>query len=126
MRPQPSQVFRTDAAARLDSLELITALLERDVTNAEAICIERGAPVQPRRRRRRRPLLYRLATISATSTARARRIGGIVRYFTLHPRLFSGARATGAFVTDLMIVLSTVCAAVAILTVAFVLGAPPV
>lgn len=126
MRPQPSQAFRTDAATRLDNLEIVTALFERDATNAEAICIERGATVQPRRRRRRPRLRSRLATISATGAVKARRASSIVRHFTLHPRLLSGARATGAFIADLTIVLSTGCAAVTVLTIAYMLGAPPV
>jgi hypothetical protein len=126
MRPQRRQAFRTDAASRLDNLELVTALLERDVTNAGAICSERGALVRPLRRRRRHPNLRRLAKVSAASAAKTRRAGALAKHLALHPRLFSGARATLDFGIDLMIVLSTMTAAVAVLTVAYMLGAPPV
>ena len=40
MRPNRQQTFRTDAAAKLDQLELVAALLERDATNNRAFINE--------------------------------------------------------------------------------------
>ncbi len=52
MRPSRQQIFRTDAAAKLDRLELIAALLERDATNNRAFIAEIAAyPRKPGARR---------------------------------------------------------------------------
>ena len=40
MRPNRQQTFRTASAAKLDQLELVAALLERDATNNRAFINE--------------------------------------------------------------------------------------
>jgi hypothetical protein len=130
MRPQPISVFRTDAASRLDDLELVAALFERDVTNGRAIHAERGTPLPPMRRRRKHQLLSQASTRSAAATAavaaQARHVGARVQHAVVHPRLLSAVRATTGFAVDLIRVTSIGVAATAALVIAISLAAPPV
>lgn len=125
MRPQPKQVFRTDAASRLDDLELIAALLERDATRVRSERAEHGAILLPTPRRRRRHYVRRLHAVLVRGRAVCRRVGAGIRHAALHPRLFSGVRAVSVFVVDLSIVLSAAIATMAALTLAYLLAAPP-
>ncbi len=126
MRPQPSQVFRTNAASRLDDVELIAALLERDATNGRASFAERGTLVLPRRRRHSPSILRRLHVRCAAGAARAARIAAAIGRLVMHRRLLAAVRATGNFAIDLMIVLSTAGLAIVVLTAVYLLAVPPV
>jgi hypothetical protein len=124
MRPNRQQIFRTDAADKLDRLELIAALLERDATNNRAFIAELRSGY-PHGQRKPRPFgkLRKLAVgtyaagawIAATTVAiaRSRQVRGAIR-------------AVFAFVVDFGVVISVAGAAVAILAAAFLLTAPPV
>lgn len=125
MRPQPTRVFRTDAASRLDDIELIAALFERDVTNGRAIHAERGTALPSVRRRRQSQLLSRTVARSAAATAAARQVGASVQHVVVHPRMLSALRATTGFAADLITVLALGFAATAVLVIAMVLAAPP-
>jgi hypothetical protein len=125
MRPQRQQTFRLDAASRLDDIELIAALLERDATNNRVHVAERGAPLLPIKRRRpsRMVASRRLALRGA---GYARRVAlGLMR-LTQHPRLYVLARTVCGFCVDFAVVLAAVAAAVLVVTGAFLIGAPPV
>jgi len=121
MRPNRQNIFRTDAAAKLDRLELIAALLQRDATNNRAFIAEIAAiPRKPGSVRlqglRKFAGGVRAGVVLATSTtvavARSRQvhaaIGAIYRFFV-----------------DFAIVLSVAAGAVIILAAAFLLTAPP-
>ena len=119
MRPSRQQIFRTDAAAKLDRLELIAALLERDATNNRAFIAELAA-YPPKRGAARLQGLRKFAgrvragivLIASTTVARSRQVHAAIR-------------AVYWFVVDFAIVLSAAATAVAILAAAFLLTAPP-
>ena len=125
MRPNRQQIFRADAAAKLDQLELIAALLERDATNNRAVIAELcssypriagGRAQRPRHGRKLAQAANAVATSVASTTvaiARSRRIRVAIR-------------AIYALVVDFGLVMSVAGAAVAILAAAFLLTAPPV
>jgi hypothetical protein len=125
MGSQPSRVFRTNAASRLDDLELVAALFERDVSKGRAVCTERGVRVPPMRRRKRL-LSHRARLPTAKVAALGRGVAIGTKHVAQHPRLFAAVDATAGFIIDLAIVLSTGVAATAILVAAYVIAAPPV
>jgi hypothetical protein len=124
MRPSRQQIFRTDAAAKLDRLELIAALLERDATNNRVLIEELGA--EPARRTRVRGHLSRRwrALVDATSTG-ARVTASVASAIATSPRVHAAIRAIFGFTVDFAVVLATGCAAVAVLTITVLLVAPP-
>jgi hypothetical protein len=125
MRPQRSQAFQSDAFRKLDQLELIAALLERDVSHHRAWVAELSGltPARPRRAKRMMPDWARLA-VAGISGARAvhRQAVAIVTSKRLHAAL----RQAYAFIFDFVVILGAVIAGVVILTVALLLAAPPV
>jgi hypothetical protein len=125
MRPQPSRVFRTNAASRLDDVELIAALLERDATKAGAVSIERGVRVASKRRRVP-SVRYRMSAKGAKIATAGRGIAKGTRHVVLDPRLFYVLDATGGFLLDLMIVLGAGAATLAVLIGGVLLAAPPI
>jgi hypothetical protein len=125
MRPQRQQIFRSDAAAKLDRLEVIAALLERDATNNRALIAEYYALSPPRTSSATRVSRRWRKFVHACRTA-IRAVGSRAVAVATSPRLYAALRAIYAFVVDFAIVLGTATAAVAILTAAFVLTAPPV
>jgi hypothetical protein len=124
MRPQRPHVFNSDTAAKLDRLELIAALLERDATNNRAFIAELGAAV-PRKSRRPSRVLRRWRKLACTCSTAVRGLVSLTTAIAISPRLHAALRAVFAFVIDFAIVLGVGTAAVAMLTAAFVLGAPP-
>ena len=126
MRPQPRSVFRSNAASRLDDVELIAALLERDATKTGAISVERGMRVGGKRRRRGPSIRYRVSARGAKMASAGRGFANGTKRTVLHPRVFAALNATGGFLVDLGIVLSVSAAGVAMLTAAALLLAPPV
>jgi hypothetical protein len=121
MRQSRQQIFRTDAAAKLDRLELIAALLERDATNNRAFIAEIAYPRKPGavRLQRLRKFAGRvragIVLVASTTVAVAR-----------SRQVHAAIRAIYRFVVDFAIVLSVAAGAVIILAAAFLLTAPPV
>ena len=124
MRPQRPQVFYAETSAKLDRLELIAALLERDATNNRVLIDELGA--ESARRARVRGHLSRRwrAFVDATSTG-ARVTVSVASAIATSPRVHAAIRAIFGFTVDFAVVLATGCAAVAVLTIAVLLVAPP-
>jgi hypothetical protein len=124
MRPQRPQVFYAETSAKLDRLELIAALLERDATNNRVLITELGAEPAPKARVRARLSRRWRALVDATS-AGARIAVSVAGAIATSPRLHTVLRAVYGFTVDFAVVLATGCAAVAALTIAFLLVAPP-
>lgn len=124
MRPQRSQVFRLNTASRLDDVELIAALLERDATNNRVHIAERGAHLVPRQRSKP----SRTAAIRHLSRTCADRYRNAVR---ATGRLAHGARLHAAlregyeFGQDLLIVLGAVTGGILAVTGILLVIAPP-
>jgi hypothetical protein len=124
MRPNRQQIFRTDAADKLDRLELIAALLERDATNNRAFIAElrsgyphgRGKP----------PVFGKLRKLAVGAYAAGARVVSITVAIARSRQVRAAIRAIFEFVVDFGIVMSAICSAVAILAAAFLLTAPPV
>lgn len=126
MRPQRQHVFRSDAAAKLDRLELVAALLERDATNNCALMAELGGALPARRAspKKRAGLRWR-KLVDGCGTAVRMTVSMAVAIATSR-QLRTAMRASYDFAVDFAIVLSTAAAAVVILAAAFMLTAPPV
>ena len=121
MRPSRQQIFRTDAAAKLDRLELIAALLERDATNNRAFAELAAYP--PERGAARLQGLRKFAgRVHAGIVLVASTVVAVARSRQLHAAI----RAVYRFAVDFAIVLSVAAGAAVILAVAFLLTAPPV
>ena len=124
MRPHKQQIFRTDAAAKLDQLELVAALLERDATNNRTLLTDLGySGASGRRRSTRRP--SKLWKAAAGIAGAARRLVAAIVAFARSPRTWAALYAIYAFVVDFAVVLAAATAAVLIVTAAFLLTAPP-
>jgi hypothetical protein len=125
MRPQQQRSFHTSTAAKLDRLEVVAALLERDAVNGRALHAELGAPLLrlPRSRARawRGWLTFVGAGRSALKGASAMAIAA-----ARSSRLRAAIRATYAFLVDFAVVLGLGCAGLVLLAAAFALTAPPV
>jgi hypothetical protein len=124
MRPNRQQIFRTDAADKLDRLELIAALLERDATNNRAFIAElrSGYPHSLRKPRHFGKLRKLVAGTYLTGVGIVSTAVAIAR----SRQVRAAIRAVFAFVIDFGVVISVAGAAVAILAAAFLLTAPPV
>lgn len=105
MRPQRQQVFRTDAASKLEDLEIVTALLERDVVNGRAFIDERGVLLPRGRVRKRRPRRANIDLTAKTTKYLRTSLAGIAR-LALDRRLHAGVAILVGFIVDLAIVLS--------------------
>jgi hypothetical protein len=124
MRPQRSQAFQSDASKKLDRLELITALLERDVSHHRAWVAELSGltPTRPRRSKRAVTDWSKLVVAGITG-ARATR--GLAVAIVTSNRLRVAVRAAYDFIFDFAVVLSVAITGLAILTAALLLAAPP-
>jgi hypothetical protein len=124
MRPNRQQIFRTDAADKLDRLELIAALLERDATNNRAFIAElrSGYPHSLRKPRH----FGRVRKLAAGTYSTGVRIVSTAVAIARSRQVRAAIRAVFAFVIDFGVVISVAGAAVAILAAAFLLTAPPV
>lgn len=124
MRPQRPQVFRLNAASRLDDVELIAALLERDATNNRVQIAERGGYLVPRQR----PKPSRTAPIRRFSLACAgscRKAGFAARRIIRDERLHAALREGYEFGIDFLIVLGAVTGGILAITGLFLVVAPP-
>jgi hypothetical protein len=122
MRPSRQPIFRTDAAAKLDRLELIAALLERDATNNRAFIAELAAYPPKRGAARLQGLRKFAGRVHAGIVLVASTVVAVARSRQLHAAI----RAVYRFAVDFAIVLSVAAGAAVILAVAFLLTAPPV
>jgi hypothetical protein len=121
MRPNRQNIFRTDAAAKLDRLELIAALLERDATNNRAFIAELGAIQRKPGSVRLQGLRKFAGGVRAGVVLAASTTVAVARSRQVHAAIGAVYR----FFVDFAIVLSVAGGAVIILTAAFLLTAPP-
>ena len=124
MRPNRQQIFRTNAADKLDRLELIAALLERDATNNRAFITELSSGY-PHGRGRPRPF-GKARKLAARTYWTGVRIVSTAVAIARSRQVRAAIRAVFAFVVDFAVVISVAGAAVVILAAAFLLTAPPV
>lgn len=125
MRPLQKRSFHTSAATKLDHLEVVAALLERDAINGRALRAEMGANLGrlPQTRKPRWTRSRRLAERGSAAWLRGIALASAVaRSRRLHAALY----ATFAFVVDFAVVLAVCCAGMAALALVFALTAPPV
>jgi hypothetical protein len=125
MRPQRPQAFQTDASKKLDRLELVAALLERDASQHRAWVSELSgsASMRPRRSRRRMPDWGRLA-VAGIASARAAHRGSVA--VVTSKRLRTALQEVYDFSFDFALVLGVAAAGAVILTAALLVAAPPV
>jgi hypothetical protein len=126
MRPNRQQIFRTDAADKLDRLELIAALLERDATNNRAFIAEISSVYPHGRGKPRAQPFGKLRKLAVDTYAAGVRIVSTTVAIARSRQVRTAIRAVFAFAVDFGIVMSVACTAVAILAAAFLLTAPPV
>jgi hypothetical protein len=125
MRPNKHQVFRTGAAAKLDQLELIAALLERDATNNRVLIAELAYAHPTAGELRRAQRRGRWRKLAQAAGAAAHRCIATATALARNQRLHSAIRACYTFGVDFAFVLAAACAGVAALTAAILLTAPP-
>ena len=126
MRPNRQQTFRADAAAKLDQLELVAALLERDATNNRAFINEINSAYSRQAAGRTHKRLLWLRAIARGTQSAAVRVVSTTLAIAHSRQVRAAILAVHAFAIDFAVVLSVVSAAVIILTAAFLLTAPPV
>ena len=124
MRPQRSQAFQSDASRKLDRLELIAALLERDASHHRAWVAELSGltPTRPRRLKRGMPNWGRLAVAGIAGARATRRLAVAI---VASKRLRVAFRDTYDFIFDFAVVLGVAITGLAVLTAALLLAAPP-
>jgi hypothetical protein len=124
MRPQRSQAFQSDASKKLDRLELIAALLERDASHHRAWVAELSdlAPARPRRFKGVMPNWGKFA-VSGIAGARATRRLAVA--IVTSKRLRAAFREAYDFIFDFSVVLGVAITGLVILTAALLLAAPP-
>ena len=126
MRPNRQQTFRTDAAAKLDHLELVAALLERDATNNRAFINEINSVYSRRGAGRTHKRLLRLRAVARGAGSTAAWVVSTTLAIARSRPVRASIAATYAFAVDFAVVLSVLSAAAMILAAAFLLTAPPV
>jgi hypothetical protein len=126
MRPNRQQTFRTDAAGKLDQLELVAALLERDATNNRAFINEINSANSRQATGRPHNRLLRLRAIARGTQSAAVWVVSTTLAIARSRQVRAANLAVYAFAVDFAVVLSVVSAAVIILAAAFLLTAPPV
>ena len=124
MSPQRSQAFQSDASRKLDRLELIAALLERDASHHRAWVAELSGltPTRPRRFKRVMPNWGKLVVAGIASARATRRLAVAI---ASSKRLRVAVRETYDFIFDFVVVLGVAITGLAILTAALLLAAPP-
>lgn len=119
MRPSGRDSFEAGTAQKLDQLELVAALLERDVTNASALIAELGHVTAGRRLAPRGPALHtRIGGIAVTT-------GAAVLGFATSRRTRAAIHVTLVFIFDFVVGLAAGCVAVAAIAAALLAFAPP-
>jgi hypothetical protein len=124
MRSQRSLAFQYDASKKLDRLELIAALLERDASHNRAWIAELGhLPATRSRRARRMPHFGRYAVAGLGAARTAWRLAVAV---ATSKRLHAGIWEAYVFIVDFAVVFGAILAGMAILAIAVMIAAPPV
>ena len=126
MRPNRQQTFRTASAAKLDQLELVAALLERDATNNRAFINEINSAYARRGPSGTHKRLLKLRAFARGTLLAAIWVVSTTLAIASSPQVRAALRAVVAFAIDFTVVLSVAGAAVTFLTAAFLLAAPPV
>ena len=124
MRPQRSQAFQSDASRKLDRLELIAALLERDASHHRAWVAELSGSAPTRQRRSKRAMAnWSKLVIAGTAGVRAtRRLAAAI---VTSKRLRAAVREAYDFIFDFAVVFGVAITGLGILTAALLLAAPP-
>jgi hypothetical protein len=124
MRPQRSQAFESDASRKLDRLELIAALLERDASHHRAWVAELSGLTPTRQRRSKRALAnWSKLVVAGIDGARGTRHLAVA--IVTSKRLRAAVREAYDFIFDFAVVLGVAITGLAILTAALLLAAPP-
>jgi hypothetical protein len=125
MRPLQKRSLHSSAARKLDHLEVVAALLERDAINGRALRAEIGANLgrlpqarKPRWQRSRR-LAQRWGAVFGQGVA-------LVLAVARSRRLRAAIHATCGFLIDFAMVFAVGCVGLAVLGLIFLLAAPPV
>jgi hypothetical protein len=126
MRPNRQQTFRADAAAKLDQLELVAALLERDATNNRAFINEINSAYSRQAAGRTHKRLLRLRAFVRGTHLAAVRVASTTMAIARSRQVRAAVQTVVAFAIDFAVILSVAGAAVMILAAAFLLTAPPV
>jgi len=125
MRPQRHHAFGVDTTSKLDRLELVAALLERDAVNNRAWLAELGT-IPERRPSRALRVSRRWETITDKWISVARTGWAFSAAVAVDPRLHAGVRAAYGFAVDLATVTAAAATAIALITVTYLVLAPPV
>ncbi|MTD94319.1 hypothetical protein GIW81_08215 [Hyphomicrobium sp. xq] len=127
MRPQRSQAFQSDASRKLDRLELIAALLERDASHHRAWVAELSGltPTRPRRSKRAMANWGKFAVAGIAGARATRRLAVTIVTIVTSKRLRVAVREAHDFIVDFAVVLGVAITGLVILTAALLLAAPP-
>lgn len=125
MRPQRHHAFGTNTASKLDRLELVAALLERDAVNNRAWLGELGA-IPQRRRSRTQGISRRWGKIADKWIGAARTGWALTVAVATDRRLHAGLRAAFGFCIDLAAVTAAAFTAIAFIIAVYLVLAPPV
>ncbi|HWK38661.1 MAG TPA: hypothetical protein VNR88_07075 [Hyphomicrobium sp.] len=125
MRPQRHHAFGIDTVSKLDRLELVAALLERDAVNNRAWLTELGA-IPERRPSRALRASRRWEKITGEWIDAARTGWAFTIAVAVDPRLHAGLRAAYRFCIDLIAVTAAAFVAIALIVATYLVLAPPV
>jgi hypothetical protein len=121
MRPQRSQAFQSDASRKLDRLELIAALLERDASHHRAWVAELSGLTPTRQRRSKRAMAtWSKLVIAGTAGVRATRRLAVA--IVTSKRLHAGIWEAYVFIVDFAVVFGAILAGMAILAIAVMIA----
>lgn len=123
MRPSRREIFRTDAAEKLDRLELVAALLERDATTNRMLLADLGYIRAPEKRPEP-PRPGKLQKGAASIWAGGRSFIGALLAIARSRRTRAVVAAIYTFVIDFAVVLTAVTAAFIVLAAVVLLAAP--
>jgi len=126
MRPQRHHAFGIDtAASKLDRLELVAALLERDAVNNRAWLTELGA-IRERKPSRAVRVSRRWEKIADRWMGAARTGWALTLAVAADRRVHAGLRAAYGFCVDLVAVTAAAFTAIALVVATYLVLAPPV
>ena len=126
MRPNRQQIFRTDAAAKLDQLELDRGASGTRRHQQPRLHQRDQLGVFASGRGRTHKRLLKLRAIARGTQSTAVRVVSATMAIARSRQVRAAVHAVFAFAIDFTVVLSVASAAVIILTAAFLLTAPPV
>ena len=100
MRPNRQQTFRTASASKLDQLELVAALLERDATNNRAFINEINSAYSRRAAGRTHKRLLRLRAVARSTQSVVVRVVSTTMAVVRSRQVRAAIRAVVAFAVD--------------------------